>query len=207
MSVASGDLRHVVYTINRLPADYTGKLCIVLNDRAPHVVVRNVVLLLLLGNISDETTAVHSALHFWYSAFMPSEYQLLISSEIGSFMKTGANGIAGSELGTASKLSCSLTPELMEFFFQLLTSDLSIEDAQVGYDAVREAPSRRDFRDRMYASLKPSHRVSFHTYRRFGIVLPFGAINAHFNFPNQSLFTPTGRWLQTDYADPLGGWQ
>ena len=178
-----------------------------LNDQTPHVVVRNVVLLLLLGNISDETTAVNSALHFWYSAFMPSEYNLLITSEIASFIKTGANGIAGSDLGTTSKLSCSLTPELMEIFSQLLLSDLSIEDAQVGYDAVREAPSRRDFRDRMYARLKPSHRVSFHTYRRFGIVLPFGACNVHFNFPNRSLFTTTGRWLQTDYADPLGGWQ
>ena len=178
-----------------------------LNDHAPHVVVRNVVLLLLLGNISDETTAVNSALHFWYSAFMPSEYQLFISSEIGSFMKTGANGIAGSDLGTASKLSCSLDPELREIFSQVSSSDLSVEDAQAGYNAVREAPSRRDFRDRMYASLKPSHRVSFRRYRRFGIVLPFGAYNAHFNFPNRSLFTPTGRWLQTDYADPLEGWQ
>ena len=72
---------------------------------------------------------------------------------------------------------------------------------------MRTAPSRRDYRDRMYAGLKPSHRVAFQEYRRFGIVLPFGAINAHFNVPNRSLFSPTGRWLQTDYADPLEGWE
>jgi hypothetical protein len=58
----------------------------------------------------------------------------------------------------------------------------------------------------MYAGLKPSHRVAFQEYRRFGIVLPFGAMNAHFNSPNRSLFSPTGSWLQTDYADPLEGW-
>ena len=197
-----------MHTINSLPVDYTGNLCIVLNDLMPHVVVRNMVLLLLLGNIPDETTAVESALHFWYSAFMPSEYQLAIASEIFSFIKQAdANGLVRSQLGTTSKLSCILPPEFKGIFSQLLSSDLSIEDAQAGYDRVREAPSRRDYRDRMYASLKPSHRVSFHTYRRFGIVLPFGAINAHFNVPNLSLFTPTGTWLQTDYADPLGGWQ
>ena len=59
----------------------------------------------------------------------------------------------------------------------------------------------------MYAKLRPSHRVAFQEFRRFGIVLPFGAPNAHFNVPNPSLFSPEGKWLQTDYADPLMGWE
>jgi hypothetical protein len=174
----------------------------------PHVVVRNIVLLLCLGNIIDEAIAVDTALHFWYSAFMPMEYQLSISSEIVSFItQADGSGICQSQIGLSSTLSCLLTPETIGVFRYLVSQSLSIGEAQEGYDRVRTAPSRRDFRDRMYAGLKPSHRVAFQEYRRFGIVLPFGAMNAHFNVPNRSLFSPTGEWLQSDYADPLGGWE
>lgn len=83
----------------------------------------------------------------------------------------------------------------------------SVSQIQDEYDRVRNAPSRRDFHERMYAKLRPSHRVAFHEFRRFGIVLPFGALNAHFNVPNLSLFSFEGSWLQTDYADPLEGWE
>jgi len=58
----------------------------------------------------------------------------------------------------------------------------------------------------MYVGLRPSHRVAFQEYRRSGIILPFGASKAHFNCPNRSLFSPDYRWLQTDFADPLEGW-
>jgi hypothetical protein len=183
-------------------------LTILLNDFMPLVVVRNVVLLLCLGNIIDEAIAVDTALHFWYSAFMPVEYQLLISSEIMSFItQADGSGILQSPVGLSSTLSCMATSEIMGFFHHLVSQSLSVGEAQEGYDRVRRAPSRQDYRDRMYAGLKPSHRVAFQEYRRFGIVLPFGAMNAHFNVPNRSLFSPTGEWLQTDYADPLEGWE
>jgi hypothetical protein len=183
-------------------------LTILLNDFMPHVVVRNIVLLLCLGKIIDEAIAVDAALHFWYSAFMPMEYQLLISSEIVSFVtQANSSGILQYRIGLSSALSCMATPKIMEVFGLLVSQSLSIGEAQTGYDRVRGAPSRRDYRDRMYAGLKFSHRVAFQQYRRFGIVLPFGALNAHFNAPNHSLFTPSGEWLQTDYADPLEGWE
>jgi hypothetical protein len=183
-------------------------LIIFLNDFAPHVVVRNIVLLLCLGNVVDEAIAVNAALHFWYSAFMPMEYQLLVSSEIVSLIRQAdGSGIFRTQIGSSSSLSCMLSPEAIAGFRHLVSPSLSIGEAQEGYDRARTAPSRRDYRDRMYAGLKPSHRVAFQEYRRFGIVLPFGAINAHFNVPNPSLFSPTGRWLQTDYADPLEGWE
>jgi hypothetical protein len=183
-------------------------LNILLNDFSPHVVVRNIILLLCLGNIVDEATAVDVALHFWYSAFMPIEYQLLISSEIVSFIQqANGSGIFQSQIGPSSTLSCMLTPEAIAGFRYLASLSLSIGEAQEGYDKARTAPSRRDFHDRMYAGLKPSHRVAFQEYRRSGIILPFGAINAHFNVVNHSLFSRTGRWLQTDYADPLEGWE
>ena len=86
----------------------------------------------------------------------------------------------------------------------LISSSYSIGDIQGEYNRIRSAPSRQDLRDKKYTSLKLSHRVAFQQYRRFGIVLPFGAMNAHFNCPNLSL---EGKWLQTDHADPLEGWE
>jgi len=92
-------------------------------------------------------------------------------------------------------------------FGHFISSSMSIGDAQHEYDRVRNAASRSDWRDRMYAGLKPAHRAAFQRYRCFGIVLPFGAMTAHFNYPNHSLFSLRGKWLQTDYADPLEGWE
>jgi len=67
-SAASGDLRHVVETINSLPDDYSGHLQVLINDVTLPVVARNIAILLILGTVSDETMAADIALHFWYSA-------------------------------------------------------------------------------------------------------------------------------------------
>ncbi|KAG2008144.1 hypothetical protein CC2G_013606 [Coprinopsis cinerea AmutBmut pab1-1] len=214
---ASGDLRHVIKTINSLPDDYTGKLDVYLNDGCVPVVARNLVLLLLLGTITDPVLAANVAIHFWYSICMPVEYKQKISVALLSFMKTLGLGAADGRSdvptllgGGSSELIFAVSGEeyekLMMCFQYYLVPEASTESVQQAYDAVRRAPSRADYRDRMYARLRPSHRVAFQEYRLFGIVLPFGAVNAHFNYPNRSLFSPGGEWLQKDYADPLSGW-
>ncbi|KIL61611.1 hypothetical protein M378DRAFT_166732 [Amanita muscaria Koide BX008] len=204
--IASGDLRHALRSFNGLPSDYSGHLNILVNDVNPSVFCRNVVLLLILGNVADETMAADIALHFWYSVFMPSEYRLQLSVILISFLQQMRDNTSPVPLGPRSTLSTFLPKDLRSHFLPLISSSYSIGDIQDEYNRVRTAPSRQDYRDRMYASLKPSHRVAFQQYRRFGIVLPFGAMNAHFNCPNLSLFSPEGEWLQTDYADPLEGW-
>ena len=161
---------------------------------------------LILGNIPDEIIAADVALHFWYSAFMPVEYKTLIFSVVTTFLNQG-NQFLQMRVGPTSNISCIVPPEAVGVLMYFVKTSLSIGVAQGEYERVRNAPSRKDHRDRMYAGLKPAHRVAFQEYRRFGIVLPFGAYNAHFNVPNQSLFSPTGKWLQTDYADPLEGWK
>ncbi|KAF8800718.1 hypothetical protein BYT27DRAFT_7342339 [Phlegmacium glaucopus] len=207
--VASGDLRHVVHTINALPSNFMRNLDILVNDVTPAVICRNIVLLIILGTIPDEIIAADVALHFWYSAFIPVEYSQQILGVLTSFIKhrSESQNSRVFSLGPHSTLSCSLTPEAKKYFLHLISSSISMGDAQDEYDRVRNAPSRRDYRDRMYEGLRPSHRVAFQEFRRFGIVLPFGAMNAHFNVPNVSLFSENGKWLQTDYADPLEGWE
>ena len=100
-----------------------------------------------------------------------------------------------------------LSTQAMQCLSHFISLPISVSDSQDEYVRVRNAPSRRDFRDRMYVGLRPSHQVAFIEYRHSGIVLPFGAAKAQFNCPNCSLFSPDGKWLQTDYADPLEGWE
>jgi hypothetical protein len=181
-------------------------LNILLNDFNPSIFCRNVVLLLILGNVPDETIAADMALHFWYSTFMPQGHRLLLTSTLASFLQQAAQDPT-TNLGPCSKLSTIFPQEVAMIFSHFISTSLSIGDIQEEYNRVRTAPSRCDYRDRMYLALRPAHRVAFHEFRRFGIVLPFGAMNAHFNCPNLSLFSPEGKWLQTDYADPLEGWE
>ena len=68
-------------------------------------------------------------------------------------------------------------------------------------------PNRIDLHHRRWARCEPSHRLAFLEYHRFGIVLPFGAHDAHFNSPNRFLFAPDGSWLQSDGANPLDSWE
>jgi hypothetical protein len=203
-TTASGDLRHIVQTINALPRDYSGHLQVLINDRCLPVVARNIAILLILGTISDEAMAADVALHFWYSVFMPAEYCINVTAIIALYLLRKDS----QPLGPRSSMDCLIPGEVKQLFREFGPSPrISMADAQNEYDRVRTASSRGDLRDRMYARLRPSHRLAFQEFRRFGIVLPFGAVNAHFNAPNASLFSPEGKWLQTDYADPLEGWE
>jgi len=196
-------------TIVDLPEDYTGKINVVVNDMNPVIFYRNVLVLLILSCVEDKRLAVDVALHFWYSVFMPHEYRMQISSAILPVLES-LRDQQYLPLGPRSKLTIA-TPDddwlgLIAHFVNP-NQQLSEKDIQSSYDMVRRAPSRADFRDRQYAKLRPSHRVAFQEFRSFGLVLPFGAVNAHFNIPNRSLFSPDGIWLQTDYADPLEGYE
>jgi hypothetical protein len=204
---ASGDLRNVMRTINALPSDFTGSLKVLINDREPHTISRNLALLIILGTAPDEALAADMALHYWYSAFQPAEYRSHIATRVLRFlMHITKSQESPCELTPCSTVSSALSRETIKILTGCFSSS-SMSDVQSEYDRVRNAPSRRDYRDRMYANLRPSHRVAFQEYRRFGILLPFGTVNAHFNEPNLSLFSQGGRWLQTDYADPLEGWK
>ena len=180
---------------------------ILLNDFDPHTVSRNITLLLILGTIPDEAIAADIALHFWYSVFIPAEYHLRILSVLMTLLKKGnPDGSVVAPLGPHSVLTCLVTPDVKRVLAENAGHEMSPDRAQVEYERVKRAPSRADFWDRMYMLMRPSHRRAFLEHHRFGIILPFGALNAHCNMANPSLFS-NGAWLQTDYADPLESWE
>lgn len=195
-----------------MPSTYSGHLDILINDGTPQVACRNLLLLLILGSVVDEDAAVDIALHFWYSAFWPIDYRFKLASVVMEYTKHCDldQGTFSYPVGDRSSIqACYAHKEMYSNLFLHYThaESLSNEEAQAEYHRVYSAPTRRDFVDRIYCSLKPSHRVAFYEYRRFGLVLPFGAANSHFNCPNASLFSFGGRWLQTDFSNPLEGWK
>lgn len=191
--IASGDLRNVVRTVNDLPEDYSGKLTIVLNEHNIAVTIRNLILLTLLGTIEDEVRAAELALHFWYSAFLPVEYSLHIMSTVQPLMQRLLSQPSGMlQLSGRSILMFDVPEETGLFMYQMLNSPYAMSEAVDEYRRVKFAPSRMDYHDRAYSVIEPSHRVALEEYRVSGLVLPFGALHAHFNVPNRSLFSPNG---------------
>ncbi|KAI0067092.1 hypothetical protein BV25DRAFT_1868112 [Artomyces pyxidatus] len=206
---ASGDLRNVIRSVNELPSDYTGELTILLNDRQPFVVLRNVLLLLVLGKVADKSRAADLALHFWYSAYVPMEYHIQMVTVILELLESAPaseDGRFGSDLGDRSSISGILRDSVRKLLGAIMLSTYEIQDVSKEISRVRFAPDSVDRHHRRYCRLEPSHRLSLLEFRRFGLLLPFGARNDHFNHPNRFLFSPEGRWMQTDTSSPLGSW-
>lgn len=92
MSIASGDIRNVVQTVNALPEDYSGHLTIMLNDLDGIVVGRNLLLLAVLGSIDDHSQAAEIALHLWYSAFLRQTHVAILSRIIWDMLHQMVEG-------------------------------------------------------------------------------------------------------------------
>lgn len=211
---ASGDLRNVLVTVNSLPLDYPGHLSIVLNDLHPRVALRNQLILSVLLEVEDKFLAADIALHLWYSAFIPSEYELRIISAATARLVKWKNHSSSSEPESdateSTRLMLHLSDAVHAEFFSLSNQIESkvpdTESAANEFSNVMFAAHRIDYHDRYHCKLKPAHRLAMRDYRSFGLVLPFGAANPHFNSPNRTLFSKTGRWVQSDMVSAIEGW-
>jgi len=128
LGVASGDLRNVIRTINELPVDYSGHLTILLNDREPMIVLRNILLLMILGTVGDITEVAEVALHFWYSAFLQSAHQLLLCRIILQLVENLDDGLFSLELGKHSILTGAISMRTKALLLMMGQSDLQIDD-------------------------------------------------------------------------------
>ncbi|KAF9543454.1 hypothetical protein CPC08DRAFT_824152 [Agrocybe pediades] len=227
--VASGDLRNVVRTVNELPQDFSGQLTIILNDIEPIIVLRNALLLMILGTEESVAYATDTALHLWASTFVQTAHRITImNAHINLYDGVMQDGVSHQcKLGQNSTLTLKASDPFLTTIASYMRSNLDVGKASSEYHRVRLVvplfvqctplnnndyifrfePVRRDKHDRKYLRLNPSHRLSFLEYRRFGIVLPFGAANNNFNSANHFLFSPEGRWLQDDHASPLQSWR
>lgn len=220
-------------TVNSLPLNYPGKVHIVINDREPIITVRNLSLLMLLRDRGHPLQAADLALHLWYSAFVPGDHhmQLLalvteLTTSLKSQLKAGHGDLnLDFSLGTNARLQGSLPRELLRYLSSLIMAHHSPEKAHAEMQRVtlvsflctssstnsswnyRMAERRRDNLDNRLAELSAAHRLSIVRFRRYGLLYPYGAMNAHFNTPNHLLFNINGSWMQNDGADPLHSWE
>ena len=110
-------------------------------------------------------------------------------------------------LGSKSKLTAYVGETTKATFAAHSGPRLTPDVANNALTQVMLADSRVDYRHRYYSRIEPSHRLAMLEWRRFGLVMPFGAVTAHMNLPNRWLFSPDGRLFLYDSANPLDGWE
>jgi hypothetical protein len=134
----SGDLRNILLTVNALPLDYSGQLTILLNDNAPHVVLRNMLLLSILGKTENRAKAVDVALHTWYSAFVPSAYQTHTTSHAVELLESCQDDASFSaDLGANSSMKGTLDQEDWMYLAASVTSQYDAADANRELNRIR----------------------------------------------------------------------
>lgn len=114
---ASKDLRDVVRTVNKLPKEFKGKLTILMNDSERFAVLRNVLILQLLGTHPDRREAGDIALHLWYSVFIPAQYDQYLAAVVAHI--TTDKGPVEVKLGAKSLLQAEVDGEVRSLCAEL----------------------------------------------------------------------------------------
>ncbi len=157
---------------------------------------------------SSQEEAAEYALHLWYSVFLPLEVSHRSTVRLVQH-KMFKEGLSGQDIRVTK--TSTMTMKFGSMTTKRLIDSLDLNRIEpsagnVALNAIMNAPERVDYRDRFYARLKPSHRVAMAEWRTFGLIMPFGAVNAHLNRPNPTLFLDN-TLLLSDSASPLEGWK
>lgn len=135
--IASGDLRNVVRTINELPDNYSGHVTIVLNDRQPMIVARNLLILTILGTISDNAEAADVALHFWYSAFVPQSHAVVLGRMVMRLGEHINHSPFAMKLGESSLVTGSISAFTNACLLNTYQSNITVEGATNEINRIR----------------------------------------------------------------------
>jgi hypothetical protein len=144
----------VVRTINELPSDYSGHLTILLNDREPLIVIRNILLLIILGTIEDSAQAAEVALHFWYSAFVPILHRSIVTRIIMKLVERVNGHSLSMDLGNNSIVTGILSTSTLANLAMMSKSVLSIGDASNEIHRIKCVMCRSNLSLRLICYLK-----------------------------------------------------
>jgi hypothetical protein len=93
-------------------------------------VLRNIVLLIALGAVSNITVAAEFALHFWYSAFQQSAHQPLLAYIVMQLLDNLCDDNTFSlELGEQTLLTGTISAKTKALLFALIQSNLQPNEA------------------------------------------------------------------------------
>lgn len=179
----------MVQTVNGLPIDYAGKCNIILNDKNPIIVARNMLILYtLLADDINPQEAAEAAIHLMYSSSLTREIADHLQHSLENILNND-NAFGGSTFDLSiqgnSRLTSVSNPTIVSFLHTFMTAVYSRSAATQSRDGVMMAPCRIDYLDRHLSLLKPTHRLSFLRNRKTGILAPFGADVTHFTEPNK----------------------
>jgi hypothetical protein len=207
---ASGDLRNVVDTIAGLPAGYKGKVRVLVNDFSPKIACRNFLLLQVLGQLGLQ--GVDLAIALWYSLALTGEQHMALSllisklEVVGVVKGTREASWAFRQSDSGASITAHFEKRVWTALLEMMTSQWTLQSATNDRNARLLDPERRDFAGRVLQTLQPWHRIAVSEFRSFGLVLPYGALNAHHHTPNRFLLDPISGYTLSDHADPREGW-
>ena len=184
----------MVTTLAGVPATYTGRCEVIVNDKDQDIVARNAILLLIALHFSPEV-ATPIMLHIWYSALVSSDMLRSLQLSILPLIQEVCKKIqAKPEHSLLSKTwtfgSRSLRLVLpkgewdrLPLYFEV-PNGLSMAQAQAIRAATTLAPERKDYLERALLSQPPAWRACTVKFRKDGILLPFGSARRELDTPN-----------------------
>ncbi|KAL8690630.1 MAG: hypothetical protein Q9218_003964 [Villophora microphyllina] len=212
---ASGDLRDVIYSLNRL-ADYpTGTCTTIVNDYNYFLVARSVAFLLLAAALPP-SEAAEIIIHIWYSARLTvhmvaalDKYVTKEIAEVNTYLQDRSDNIAQEMIwrfGTTVIKAC-LYKSQWKAIHDMLAARHDVVKTERERKKIVLASDRADHRDRELCLLSSSQRMGAVKFRETGVLAPFGTCLDPFDRPNPLLFDPkSSEWLQSDVAAPREGW-
>jgi hypothetical protein len=117
---------------------------VLLNDRVPFVVLRNIILLSILGQTTNIKRDADVALHACYPAFLPSDYYLRVFSAATDLLTAQTPGEPFQvNLGQHSSLHTVVSSEDMTYLAAIMKSTYSVADVNAELHRVMYAYSPR----------------------------------------------------------------
>ncbi|KAF8647213.1 hypothetical protein AX16_006851 [Volvariella volvacea WC 439] len=215
---ASGDIRHLIKTVNGLPRDYRGQCDILLNDADSLTTNRNLVLLYVLLNPGPTLDELAEAtLHLMYSAALTEPIHSYAQRCIRAIYDDGAHPDGDILFRRSFKTrgrgrlcimqAASGTKKPLEMFTATSQQqDCHFAKSMAERQAVVLNPMEEDDRQRRLVDLSPGHRMAVKKFWEDGIVVPFGLDTRDFVRANPLLFSTRGDWLGGTDTTILQSW-
>ncbi|CAG8662472.1 1334_t:CDS:1 [Dentiscutata erythropus] len=201
---ASGDLNDTIISMNGLPLDFDQPVNICINDYEERIVARNFIIIYLLAQLGKN--AIDMVIQIWYSSALTDKQsikclQIFCTLVQNSLMKEENTF----EFGKI-KIRTHFSLKTWKCLLEMIANGVDLQTGVVMRNAIMLDPDRKDYRHRYLQRLTPSERICFDNFRHHGILLPYGALNAHHNAQNRFILDPKCGWVMADSSDPLSGW-
>ncbi|KAL6815499.1 hypothetical protein GGI42DRAFT_362844 [Trichoderma sp. SZMC 28013] len=225
----SGDLRHLVRTIAKLPPRSHWLVAVTINTERAAFLSRNVILLLCALDATQSgqghdraymSRTIDIIIHVWYSAFLTRDIVQYLEEKIQPLLEQVRHKLDGKALDAVidhkwdfsggSSIHLSLTVARWNYVVDSLKTPptLDYQVARARMQNVTLKADTRDVREYHYSKMTdPPHlRVVYQRFLEDGMLLPFGHSRLDFIYPNLALFPEAINYLYTEFASPLAAW-